>query len=398
MPPECPDPTCRRTAEHVHLTRLLLPLPSAVPLRDGYAHRVDRLEDGVPVTSYLALRRAPAASGTNRQLRRTADGHGLELPRSDAGRAAGTVADIITPSHRPAAAGTRDARASEGELLERALDAVAPIVRAVRLIGGGKPVVVPTPELLPGRVARFEAVVTAGADWTARDVAWSRGTWLSVEHAQGPDEEDVDSHAVALARWGAAVREGAPLVPARELALEAEHLIHRRGDHATGVTLLWAACEALLDAVASVAWWERSLQHPDRLDAAGAAQLFAEGTPAQRARRHLPGILAGNWSSPNAPWTLAVRDVQRPRDRLVLGGRTPSRTEAEAALAAAAGLREFLADRVARRGDRFPRTALLLGDPTARRGLAPLVEGHDAQHWQASWRAWHDELVARLTP
>lgn len=88
MLPACPDETCLLAAGYVHLTRLLLPLPSAVPLRDGFAHRVDQFEDGVPITSYVALRHAPVASGVDRQLRRTADRQGLDLPGSDAGRVA----------------------------------------------------------------------------------------------------------------------------------------------------------------------------------------------------------------------------------------------------------------------------------------------------------------------
>lgn len=434
----CQDDSCQRKDDHVHLVRLLLPMPSVVPVRDGMAnvawHEFLDPDDGVPslFPTLVALRRVETsvdvASHTGMdQMLAAALTLGLLDDSGEKGRVTnpreggfsqhldGTVADIITPKYSPNPP-PRDWEGHPADLrpdrdfISAALSATKPIVRAARLAGQWR-VVTPTYERLPLTIPYYEATVKDTVPWTSEDVAWVSTGLLLLEHSNflsgrwAPEPEAEKQVDTEHPYWMRALASGTPAVSARETIFEAERLHRDLGEYAAGVTLLWTGCEVLLDAFLSAILWEKHFLDSSAPDPITVARThFRDGTAVQRAKRELPPLLGGDWSSVTSPWVRAHTDAYQLRNRVVHRGHQPTRAEAETARKPVNELQRFLFDRLAYKASLHPRAAhLLVGmDGMERRGLSggkygrTVLAGDQEAPWLEAWGDWHGALVEEL--
>lgn len=434
----CQDSACQRRDDHVHLMRLLLPMPSVVPVPDGMAmvtwHEYLDPDDDVlsAFPTLAALRRVETSvdvashSGMDQMLAAALTLGLVDAPRAEdpvadlaergfPQKLSGTVADVITPKYSPNPPPSdweghpADLRPDQ-DFMSRALSAIQPIIRAARLAGHWR-VVVPTYELLPLTILYYEAIVPDTLAWTSEDVDWESAGLLVLEHLNfmsgrwAPDPETEKQVRTEHSYWMRGLASGTPAVSARETIFEAERFHRELGEYAAGVTLLWTGCEVLLDAFLSAILWEKHFVDSSEPDPIAAAKVyFRDGTAVQRAKRELPPLLGGDWSSATSAWVRAQADAYKLRNLVVHRGHQPTRGEAEAARDAVNGLQRFLFDRLASKAGLYPRAAHLLvgADCMERRGRLggnygrTVLRGDQEAPWLEAWGEWHGALVDEL--
>jgi hypothetical protein len=210
-----------------------------------------------------------------------------------------------------------------------------------------------------------------------------------------------DRLAAEMAHWLEEARSGSPFATWRERYVDAVGALQTRGDTVASVLAGQTASEVLLDGMLSLLMWEEGVE-PEV-----AAQAFEEGQAVTRMSREMPARLKGVWTTTGsgsvAQW---FEDSYKLRHRVVHGGYTPSRIEAEAALGACSRLRTHLLDRLSARRNAYMRATLMtVGEPgLLRRGLwagkiREFAEGpaQSEPNWRESFHGWHIKFVeARL--
>ena len=329
---------------------------------------------------------------------------------------AGTVADVVTSrySPEPPPRGWKGHPADLGphqDFLSRALGAIQPMIRAAKLAGDWH-VIEPTYERLPQMLLYFEGLLPFGSPLVPEVVDWQDPQLLQLEHTNfingrwAPDPERESYTEASHSYWMRSLASGTPAVAAREMSLESERMHREQGDYASGSILLWTGLEVLSDSFLSVMLWEQHLVDESQPGAVESARShFRDSTAVQRARKELPRLLGGDWSSHASPWVRAHRDAYQLRNRIIHSGYRPTRAEAELARKSVDTVQRFLFDRLAGRASVFPRAAqLIVGtDGMERRGLSGGKFGRfitqRAQKeapWLEAWATWHRELVEEM--
>ncbi|MEU6310727.1 hypothetical protein [Streptomyces sp. NPDC047014] len=200
--------------------------------------------------------------------------------------------------------------------------------------------------------------------------------------------------------------DGSPLELAMERATEARRAFRRDGDYRNAVVQAAMFAEIVLTSTLSLMLWEEQLDVPSVEQAVAVFDFSRGGGLATRVRTEYAPRLGGDWNrthpGPVHDWTHAVAAL---RNRVVHRGYRPTYREAEAALAAADALLDFIKTRLAQRVARYPRTALLtLGEPGLRRlGGWPRASAYlqDPQQvpdrWFAEFTAWREAVDTRLS-
>ncbi|MEV5105486.1 hypothetical protein ACFQ7G_02425 [Streptomyces massasporeus] len=194
--------------------------------------------------------------------------------------------------------------------------------------------------------------------------------------------------------------QGNPLFLWRERFVEARTALNREGRYGAAVTLSNTASEVLLDSLLAVLYWE-SGRNPKEV-----ADVFAEGRLARRVKSNFSELLGGNWSldgtGPVANW---FHKCYRLRHRVVHGGYSPTRLEAQTAIEATLSLSGYCWDRLVAKRKKFPRTVLMViaEEGLRKRGkwcrfmrdftrdVAPVEPS-----WQDASHAWRNDMYDAL--
>lgn len=204
-----------------------------------------------------------------------------------------------------------------------------------------------------------------------------------------------------MTHWLEETRRGSPFATWRERYVDAVGALRTRGDTASSVLAGQTASEVLIDAVLSLLMWEEGVE-PEI-----AAQSFREGKVLARLRHDVPPRLKGRWSTTGsgavARW---FENSHKLRHRVVHGGYTPSRIEADAALDAVGRLETHLFDRLAARRNTYMRATLMtVAEPGLRKRnlwsgkIRAFAEGPalTEPNWRELFRLWHVRFAeARL--
>ncbi|MFH9075296.1 hypothetical protein [Streptomyces alboflavus] len=194
--------------------------------------------------------------------------------------------------------------------------------------------------------------------------------------------------------------QGNPFFLWKERFVEARTALYRDGKYGAAVTLSNTASEVLLDGLLSLLYWE-SGKNPEEV-----ADVFAEGRLARRVKSNFSELLGGNWAldgaGPVANW---FHTCYRLRHRVVHGGYSPTRLEAQTAIDATFSLSIYSCDRLAAKKKKFPRAALMViaEEGLRKRGkwchfmrdfvrdVAPVEPS-----WQDASHAWRSEMYDAL--
>jgi hypothetical protein len=186
-----------------------------------------------------------------------------------------------------------------------------------------------------------------------------------------------------------------PLLPYAERRLDARVARYVDGDYGDTIVQVQIAAEILFDAVLQLMLWEEGVDAADAADS-----IYGVGL-AKRVRTHYHPRLGGDWrtdgSGAIAEWSTAVA---RLRGRVVHAGYRPSREEAQNALASADRLEAFIRERMARRRNQYPRTALvalgrrgLLAERAWTRRIRDFLDRADEEpDWLVAFGEWRTEL------
>jgi hypothetical protein len=249
------------------------------------------------------------------------------------------------------------------------------------------------------------AVITEEANGFSLDESeWGQVSLLTLDHAnisdalRGPEigSENKDR----LDYFNELMNRGNPLFVWRERFIEARRALKVEGQYGAAVTLSNTASEVLLDSLLANLMWE-SGKEP-----AAVADVFAEGRLAKRVKSQFAELLGGIWtldgSGPVAEW---FHKCYRVRHRVVHGGYSPSRLEAQVALDSVYQLSRHCWDRLATKRKKFPRTALMLlaEEGLRRRGKWCSFMKHfssEVAPREASWlrqsQEWREEVQTLL--
>ncbi|MGV9568713.1 hypothetical protein ACWDRX_03425 [Streptomyces nigra] len=260
----------------------------------------------------------------------------------------------------------------EHDALNRCIYAVREVIRSYRT-AFEVPCALPSYELLdiyiPFQTAS-SVVITQDPDGYSLDASdWGPVSLLMLDHANMPDiprGPAIDSSNMERLDYFDGLKDlGSTLFVWRERFIEARRALQVEGQYGAAVTLSNTASEVLLDSLLSNLMWESG---KDPADVAG---VFAEGQLAKRVKSRFSEHLGGSWildgNGPVAEW---FHKCYKVRHRVVHGGHSPSRLEAQVAYDAVLQLSEYCWDRLAVKRKKFPRTALMMlaKDGLQRRG------------------------------
>lgn len=234
---------------------------------------------------------------------------------------------------------------------------------------------------------------------------WDGPQIVRLDHVNLPDplrerpyDEDIE---MLFQHWYRTQESSNPLSLWRERWIEARRAHLVLGEEGQAVILANTSCEVLLDVVLALLVWE------DEVSIEDAVPVFEPGKTLRRINQSLAPRLGGNWSTKNGAVGTWYEATYRLRHRVVHAGYYPTVSESARALDAAAGLHQFIMDRIAERRTKYPRAALMT---VAEAGLrkrdlwsgkikrfaeesAPLEP-----NWVDSYTAWYTGLVAKLAP
>ena len=324
-----------------------------------------------------------------------------------------TVVEAITQADSNAASpdgwdGEPQNLAPEHDFVVRCIALAAQVVRAFRLVKGD-PLQLPTYEVLPpqvllsfgqGRLDRLGSRLPAPEDWTPQALMMLNHMNVAFDllpTSAGADELRQSSF------WMHALQTGTPAVLAREQLQMARIAMDWRGDYAEAVVKANTATEVLLDSTLSLLAWEEHLQDETKPTADEWGLEFVEGQMRTRIARHLTHRLKGDWTSPSSPYVRWLRGAHALRHRIVHGAYAPSRQEASDALGEVDELHKHVFDRVCERRNSYPRAAIMsVGQEGLERRdllrgrivrfLTDIANTEDP--WNVAWGLWHQRLIA----
>jgi hypothetical protein len=228
------------------------------------------------------------------------------------------------------------------------------------------PVRVPRRESLPPMIPMFVRHATSEDPGYPGDEGIFLVNLASTRSSIRPKVEDADwERAATFFSYGD--YEFAGYVATRLAGFRA---MDRDGDYRGAVLAFATAAEMLLDDVLLHLLWHEAVRPED------AAQMFLDprSSPLSRSRAHLPSRLGGDWNQAGTgPFAAWHRDVASLRNRVVHGGYSPMRAEANACRTAATGIEQYIVERLATDAvrARYPLTIdAMIGRPgMQRRGI-----------------------------
>jgi hypothetical protein len=241
--------------------------------------------------------------------------------------------------------------------------------------------------------------------WTSQDMsegAWDTGLSIFLITFNLPEVADSEplqtdqSH--EFIRFVSELRRGHPAFLCLERMADARTALQRDGDYGEAVVQAAIAVEVLLQSALAVVLWEQGMD-PQQ----AGREVFTK--PLARLVRgecaaHLGGGVRWQATSPG-PVLDWDQDLARLRHRVVHTGYQPALEEARRALAAAEGMRTFVADRLVANASRSPRAALILVGPDGlerreawTRRMRTFAEEQAPQEddWLMSFQAWREEV------
>ncbi|MFD4625416.1 hypothetical protein [Streptomyces sp. NPDC058475] len=296
----------------------------------------------------------------------------------------------------------------EYDPLNRCIEEIAQFTRSYRAALEA-PCMVPTYEkvgpFIPYQTGDFIPVKSEDDEETGFRVSdWDAGGVLMLDHTNVSDfpagDEIKLEHAGRMDYYMNMLSQGNPLFLWKERFVEARTALYREGKYGTAVTLSNTASEVLLDGLLAILYWE-SGKEPEEV-----ADVFAEGRLARRVKSNFSELLGGNWSldgtGPVANW---FHKCYRLRHRVVHGGYSPTRLEAQTAIDATFSLSLYCWDRLVAKKKKFPRTVLMViaEEGLRKRGkwchfmrnfmrdVAPVEPP-----WQAASHAWRNDMYDAL--
>ncbi|MFD5105521.1 hypothetical protein [Streptomyces cinereoruber] len=410
--------------DHPKLVRYFITLPEPLAIADGYTwHKAyDQMSrSGVKQFVHLLFLQSDGASRLRGSLGAALAGlhrvNGEPIPPEPddpdvmTGSYTTVVASTLAEEGSEAATGTESPQdiPPETDPLTRCIDEMARFIRSYRTsldILCKVPTYVELGPILPfqtGSLTPLEAGKEQGQP-SFRISKWGdRGT-LVLNNLHFPDTpvglEIDEQNEGRLDYFRTLLDRGSPLFLWKERFVESRTAIYREGRYGQSVTLSNTACEVLLDALLGLMYWELGKSPMD------VATLFAEGRLARRVKTNFSELLGGTWSldgaGPVAEW---FHQCYRLRHRVVHGGYSPTRLEAERALNSAFTLSEYCWDRIATKRKEFPRTALMTiaKEGLVKRGkwcrfmeefqrdVAPIEPS-----WNKASNSWREEMHASL--
>lgn len=270
---------------------------------------------------------------------------------------------------------------------DRVVNAISDLVRAYR-IASRLPVAPVTAERLSFSIYYLTRNAAGEADW-------SHGLFL--RHLVPPQAftlapmtpEQMESFNTHLT----ASKQGHPLVPLAERAVDASRALRLRGDTSNAVILTQLMIEILLDTTLELLLLDEGAGAED------AAATLALPLTRKVATQFAPR-LGGRWDLRQGIVADWLRDVYRLRGRVIHGGYVPTRGEAWQAVATAEAFERFVRDRIGSSRTRYPRTALLILGVTGleRMGVwsGQIKRRNDeiGDGLLTEYNAWHEALEA----
>ncbi|MGW3936377.1 hypothetical protein [Streptomyces phaeochromogenes] len=296
----------------------------------------------------------------------------------------------------------------EHDPLNRCIEEIANFLRAYRAAVESL-CVVPTYErigpIIPFQAGEFTPLEDADEDQAGfRIPKWGDPGALMLENSNfsdiPPSGEITSEDEGRIDYFRSLLGKGNSLFLWKERFVEARKALYREGNYGASVTLSNTASEVLLDALLSLMYWESGKNPGD------VADVFAEGRLARRVKANFAELLGGNWSLDGtghvADW---FHNCYLLRHRVVHGGYSPSRLEAQTALDVTFSLSLYCWDRLAEKRKKFPRTALIT---IAEEGLRKRGKwcrfiqdfSRDVAPVEPSWRndsqAWRQDMYNAL--
>jgi hypothetical protein len=406
------------------LVRFFITLPEPLAIPDGYVwHRPfehDPTKGSIQQFVNLVFMQSDGMSRQQGSLASTFEALNRVTgnPQTD-----GTLdADALTGQYTTVMATTLEDRVPEAasrwnspqdipveyDPLNRCIEEIAQFTRSYRAALEA-PCMIPTYEkvgpLVPYQMGDFIPVKSDDEEETGFRVSdWEGGGVLMLDHVNFSDfpagDEIKPEHDGRIDHYRNMLNQGNPLFLWKERFVEARTALYREGKYGTAVTLSNTASEVLLDGLLAVLYWE-SGKKPEEV-----ADVFAEGRLARRVKTNFSELLGGNWpldgTGPVANW---FHKCYRLRHRVVHGGYSPTRLEAQTAIDATFSLSLYCWDRLVAKKKKFPRTVLMIiaEEGLRKRGkwchfmrnfmrdVAPVEPS-----WQDASHAWRNDMYDAL--
>lgn len=218
-----------------------------------------------------------------------------------------------------------------------------------------------------------------------------------------PASETLDGPAHhAISQFNLHLSAGSPFALYAERRLEADIEVWTTGRMAESIMQTSIAAEVLFDGLLGLMLWEEHTA--DLITVEEAAGVFSSDiTP--RLKREYARRLGGNWSFARNPMKGWFDNIAATRNRVVHGGHRPDKHAAADAYEALLAVERFVADRLADRWKRYPRTSwLFLGhDGFERRGKLAAAQawfednGGNVIAWAREYQAWRVEVNGLVT-
>ncbi|MEW1561758.1 hypothetical protein AB0454_02095 [Streptomyces sp. NPDC093509] len=295
----------------------------------------------------------------------------------------------------------------EHDALNRCIYAIQEVIRSYRA-AFEVPCALPSYELLdsliPFQIARTAVITNDDSGFSLDDSDWGPVGTMMLDHANLPDAAhgpEVKPEAMHRLDYFDDLKHlGSPLFVWRERFTEARRALKIEGQYGAAITLSNTASEVLLDSLLATLMWESGK------DPADVADIFSEGRLARRVKSQFADLLGGGWNldgtTPVAEW---FHKCYRMRHRVVHGGYSPTRLEAQIALDSVLQLSSYCWDRLAMKRKKFPRTALMMlaEDGLRRRGKWCSFMKHFSSEiapredsWMRQSQKWREEVQVLL--
>ncbi|MGM9383327.1 hypothetical protein [Streptomyces antibioticus] len=406
------------------LVRFFITLPEPLAIPDGYAwhnsYKHDPTQGSIQQFVNLVFMNSDGISRQRGSMTATFEAFNRVTNKPDTGDTLDT--DAVTGQYTTVVATTLEDRVPDAasqwnspqdipaahDPLNRCIEEIAQFTRSYRAALEA-PCLVPTYEkigpIIPFQTGSFAPVVDESGRWTGFRVSeWDGGGTLMLDHTNFSDfpagNEIKPEHEGRIGYYRDMLEAENPLFLWKERFIEARAALYREGKYGTAVTLSNTASEVLLDSLLALLYWE-SGKTPDEV-----AEVFAEGRLARRVKSKFSELLGGTWSldgtGPVADW---FHKCYRLRHRVVHGGYSPTRLEAQAAMDVTFSLSMYCWDRLVERRRKFPRTTLMvIAEEGLRtrgnwcrfmrdfvRDVAPVEPS-----WREASRAWRNDMYDAL--
>ncbi|MFE9168049.1 hypothetical protein ACFYNZ_00705 [Streptomyces kebangsaanensis] len=406
------------------IVRFFITLPEPLAIPDGYTwHKAFDHNPGQGYVQQFVNLVFMQSNGTSRARgSMTAALEALNRITENSGDDGSSDMDAITGQYTTVVATTVEDRTpdaasrwdspqdipAELDPLNRCIEEIAHFTRSYRTALEA-PCIVPTYEklgpMIPYEIGHLVPVQSESGEETGfRMTEWGDSGVLMLDHANFSDfpagNELEAEHEGRMDHYGEMLRRGNPLILWKERFIEARTALYREGRYGTAVTLSNTASEVLLDGLLAVLYWEAG-KKPEEV-----AEVFAEGRLARRVKRNFSELLGGNWSLDGAgPVSNWFHKCYRLRHRVVHGGYSPTRLEAQTAIDATLTLSSYCSDRLIQQKKKFPRTVMMVIAEEGLRARGKWCQfmrkfKHDVAPTEPSWldasHLWRNEMYDAL--